>query len=610
MNNSSARSYITPLKLACLSLLLLGWATAAAAADLPGEHAHSIYGEPKYPAGFDHFDYVNPNAPKGGSLRRYVVGNFDSLNPWITKGTSASGISLVYESLTSGSLDEPFTQYGLLAERIDIAPDRSSETFYLNPKARFSDGTQVTAADVVYSFRLLVDKGSPFWGFYYQDVEDVKALDKLSVKFTFVENASRELPLIIGQMPVMPKHYWLKHDFTSTSLEAPIGSGPYKIVEVEPGKRIVYQRREDYWGKELGVNKGLYNFDTISFDYYRDATVALQAFKAGAYDFRIERSSKKWATGYAGKALKTGKIIKENFPSQQPAGMQGFVFNLRKPLFQDRQLRHAISLAFDFQWTNRTLFYGQYTRSRSYFANSEMAALGLPSADELKLLAPYREQLPEEVFTQAYQPAVTTGAGWPRQQLIKAQQLLADAGYTLEDNQLYTPDGQPVAFEFLLRSPAFERVVLPFIHNLATLGIKVTPVKVDQPQYLERVRRYAYDMIVASFPQSASPGNEQRIYWSSQAAKRPGSQNYIGLNSKMIDSLVDTLIAAKSRQQLITRCRALDRVLQWGYYLVPNWYIDHFRVAYRHTLAHPQKDVPLYSLPVYAWWSHSAEEAK
>lgn len=571
-----------------------------------GVYAVSMYGKPAYPADFTHFNYVNPNAPKGGKLRLHAIGTFDTLNPWTMKGTPAAGLTRIYDSLTTASLDEPFTQYGLLAKSMEIAPDRSWEIYTLRKNATFSDGAPVTAADVVFSFNILVNKGSPFWGYYYRDVTSVKALGKYRVKFTFKEGASRELPLIVGQMAIMPKHYWAHHDFTKTTLVPPIGSGPYVVASVEPGKRIVYKRRKDYWGKNLPVNRGRFNFNKIVYEYYRDNTVSLEAFKGGAYDFRMETSAQRWATGYASPALSSGKIIKQTFPSARAAGMQGFVFNLRNPLFQDRTLRHAISLAFNFQWTNDALFYGQYERTRSYFQNSAMAATGLPSPAELKLLAPFRNKLPKAVFTKAFQPPVAPANGKPRANLLKAQTMLADAGYYLKGNQLYTPQGKPVAFEFLLQSAAFERVVLPFAKNLATLGITLTPRRIDQPQYRQRIQHFNYDMIVAVFPQSASPGSEQRIYWTTAAATQIGSQNYIGIKSPVIDKLVKSLIAAKSRQQLITRCRALDRVLQWGYYVVPNWYSSHFRIAYRHTLAHPKNNEKLYALPVNAWWSTQA----
>lgn len=600
------------MKTLLLAFLLL-FAQAACSQAVPAppstsSYALTIFGTPKYPANFTHFAYTNPNAPKGGHLRLHALGSFDTLNPWIMKGTSAAGITRIYDSLTTASLDEPFTQYALLAEKIQLADDRSWEIFTLNPKASFSDGVPVTAQDVVFTFHLLTTKGSPFWAFYYRDVKSVQALDRQRIKFTFKKGASRELPLIVGQMAILPKHYWEKHDFTSTTLVPPIGSGPYKIVAVKPGKRIVYQRRKDYWGRNLPVNRGLYNFATISYDYYRDNTVSLTAFKSGAYDFRRETSAQRWATGYQGTALAAGEIIKKIFPSLQPAGMQAFAFNLRNPLFKDRTLRHAINLAFNFNWTNKTLFYGQYQRTSSYFQNSPMAATQLPSKAEIALLAPFRDQLPPEVFTQVYHPPVSNARGRPRANLLKAQTLLHQAGYTLKNDQLYTPSGQPVRFEFLLYSSAFERVVLPFAKNLATLGITLTPRRVDQPQYLQRLRHFNYDMVVASFPESASPGSEQRIYWTSRAAARAGSQNYIGISNPVIDKLVEKLVNSHTRAQLETRCRALDRVLQWGYYVVPNWYSDHFRVAYRNTLAHPQNIEGLYALPINAWWQRAANK--
>lgn len=570
-------------------------------------HAASIYGEPGYAADFSHFAYANPAAPKGGALRLDDTGTFDSLNPWIMKGNSAAGIGRIYDTLTTASLDEPFTQYGLLAKSMEIAPDRSWKIFTLNEKARFADGVPVTAADVVFTFNALTKQGSPFWAYYYQDVLGVTALDKLRVKFTFRKGASRELPLIVGQMSILPKHYWEKRDFSKTTLEPPLGSGPYRITQVLPGKRIVYTRRTDYWGKDLPVNRGQYNFDTISYDYYLDDTVALEAFKGGAYDLRNETSAKLWATGYQSPALTRGDFVKETFRNLQPAGMQSFAFNLRRPLLQDAVLRQAINLAFDFEWTNKTLFYGQYKRTSSFFQNSEMAATGLPSKAELALLEPWHAQLPAEVFTQAFVPPRTSGDDRPRDNLRKAQQLLQAAGYTLRDNQLLTPAGKPVVLEFLIYQPAFERVVLPFARNLATLGIKLSPRRVDQPQYVERLRRFDYDMVVASFPQSASPGSEQRVYWSSAAAAQEGSQNYIGIKSPVVDALVEKLVAAQTHDELVTACRALDRVLQWGYYVVPNWYSDSFRIARRKTLAHPDNMQRLYALPLDTWWHQAAQ---
>ncbi|MEY1662047.1 extracellular solute-binding protein [Isoalcanivorax beigongshangi] len=586
------------MRLLLVLALPLLWAPVAHAAP---QHAQAMYGAPKYSAGFSHFDYVNPDAPKGGTLRRHTVGSFDSLNPFIPRGTPAAGLGYLYDTLTVASDDEPFTQYGLLAETIDIADDRSSVTYRLRPQARFADGSPVTAEDVVFSFHALVEKGSPLYAFYYHDVEKVEALDAHTVRFSFAAGENQELALIVGQLQVLPKHYWAERDFSRGTLEPPLGSGPYRAVTVEAGKRIVYQRRDDYWGKDLAVNRGRYNFDRISFEYYLDDTVALEAFKAGRYDLRQEQSAANWANGYQGPALSRGDIILETFQHQLPTGMQGTVFNLRRPLFQDPVLREALGYAFDFEWTNQNIFHGQYRRTRSYFQNSELAATGLPSAAELALLTPLRDQLPARVFTEAYQPPVTDGSGRPRANLMVAQKMLRDAGYTLVDKQLHTPDGKPVQFEILLDNPVFERVIQPLVRNLATLGVRATVRRVDQPQYVERKRRFDFDMLIDVFPQSNSPGNEQRDFWSSSAADRPDSRNTLGLKDPAIDQLVENVIRAPDRAALVTATRALDRALQWGHYVIPNWYLDRFRLAYSRHLAHPDGNAP-YGLPLDAWW--------
>jgi microcin C transport system substrate-binding protein len=587
------------LKTMLLAPLLLTMAVSAHAA--PGKHAIAMHGEPKYAAGFSHFDYVNPDAPKGGTLRRHVIGTFDSFNPFIPQGSAASGTGYLYDTLTSASQDEPFTQYGLLAKTIELASDRSYATYHLRREARFADDTAVTADDVVFSFELLTSKGSPFYAYYYGDVARVEAVDKHTVRFHFSTSENKELPLIVGQMPVLPKHYWKDHDFSKPSLHKPLGSGPYQVESFQPGRRIVYQRRDNYWAKDLPVNRGQYNFDRISFEYFLDETVSLEAFKGGAYDWRLERSAKDWASGYNSPALSRKEIILDEIRHSLPSGMQGFVMNQRRELFTDRSLREAIGLAMDFEWSNQNLFHGQYVRTRSFFQNSEMAATGLPSEAELKLLEPFRKQLPEDVFKREYQPPKTDGSGRPRENLQRAQQLLRSAGYTLDKNQLKTPQGTPVKFEILLDSGAFERIALPFSRNLKALGIDASVRRIDPTQYLERVRKFDYDMIIAMFPQSNSPGNEQRDFWHSTAADMTDSRNQIGLKDPVIDALVEQIIRAQNREQLVIACRALDRVLQWGHHVVPNWHIDRFRVAYRSTLARPAVNPP-YGLPIDAWW--------
>ncbi|PKM22272.1 MAG: hypothetical protein CVV10_05150 [Gammaproteobacteria bacterium HGW-Gammaproteobacteria-14] len=566
-----------------------------------GQHAVAMHGSPKYSADFRHFDYANPEAPKGGNLRRHVIGTFDSFNPFIPQGKAASGLGYIYDTLTTASQDEPFTQYGLLAKSIEIAKDRRWVIYHLRPEARFSDGEPVTANDVVFSFNLLTEKGSPFYAYYYGDVSKVEALDKHTVRFSFKDTGNRELPLIVGQLQVLPKHYWQERDFSRVNLDIPIGSGPYELESFRPGSRVVYKRRADYWGKDLPVNRGHYNFDQVSFEYFLDETVSLEAFKGGRYDWRAERSAKDWATGYAGPALSRGDIVMAEIPHRLPAGMQGFVFNQRRDLFKDRVLREAIGLAMDFEWSNQNLFHGQYVRSRSYFQNSEMAATGLPSAAELEILEPFRKQLPEEVFTTEYQPPKTDGSGRPRQNLQRAQKMLTNAGYTLDNGQLTSADGKAVNFEILLDSPAFERIALPFSRNLKILGVNAAVRRVDATQYLERIRNFDYDMVVAVFPQSNSPGNEQRDMWHSTAATQADSRNLMGLTDPVVDQLVELIINAPDREQLVIRAKALDRVLQWGHYLVPNWHIDRYRVAYRNTLSRPAISPP-YGLPIDTWW--------
>lgn len=597
-----------PFWLFVTGVLLVGQSLAA----VHSSHAIAMHGEPKYSADFPHFDYVNAKAPIGGQLKRHVVGGFDSFMPWLPKGNAAAGIgalgnSYLYDSLVVPSLDEPFTEYGLLAKTIEWPDDRSWVAYTLREQARFADGVPILAEDVVWTFQQLKEHGAPFYAYYYGDVVKVEALAKRKVKFTFRSGQNPELAMIVGQMPVLPKHYWQDKNFNAATLVPPLGSGPYRIAGFKPGKRVVYERRDDYWGKDLPVMRGHNNFQRLVFEYYLDETVALQAFKRGDYDWRFENNAKYWATAYRGKAFSDGTIVTEDVAHSNPAGMQGFIFNTRRPLFQDPVLREAMAYALDFEWSNRHLFYGQYKRSRSYFENSELAARGLPDMDELKLLEPLRDELPPRVFTEGYRPPHSDGSGRPRANLAKAQAMLKKAGYRIEDNQLYRADGKPIRFEFLLYSPAFERVVLPFARNLRVLGIDARVVRVDESQYIQRLRNFDYDMVVGGWGQSSSPGNEQREFWSSASANRESSRNTAGISDPAIDALVEKVIGADSREALVTSCHALDRALQWGFYVIPNWYLDHHRFAYQSRLAHPP-------LPPYVnvdgaldlWWDKSA----
>ncbi len=591
-----------PLRALLLRTSGLLFSAIACYAQAAPQHAVTLYNEaPKYPANFQHFDFVNPDAPKGGTFRMAGFGSFDSLNPFISKGVPELNIGLVYDTLMAQSLDEPFTEYGLVASKIEKAPDNSWVRFYLRPEARFNDGQPIHAEDVVFSFQTLMSAGSPLYRGYYADVDQVIAEDPQRVLFKFKHTNNRELPLILGQLTILPKHWWQSRDFAKSNLEIPLGSGPYKVTEVKAGRSIRYERVKDYWAKDLPVNRGFYNFDVITSDYYRDNTVALEALKAGQFDYWLEMSAKNWANAYNIPAVAQGRLIKEQIANGNPTGMQGFVFNTRRPMFQDVRVRHALSLLLDFEWSNKQLFNGAYTRTRSYFENSEMAATGLPGPEELAILEPLRGKIPTQVFDQAFSPSVCDGSGMIRAQQRQAYQLLQDAGWRIVDDKMVDAQGKPVVIEFLLAQTEFERVLLPFKRNLADLGIDLVIRRVDVSQYITRVRSRDFDMIVGSFPQSNSPGNEQREFWMSSSADKPGSRNYIGLKDPAIDSLVENLINADSRASLVAHAKALDRVLQWGYYVIPNWHIKTWRVAYWDHIGHP-KVAPKYDIGINTWW--------
>lgn len=594
----------------CSVAALLFSVVASQAIQAEPQHALTLYGEaPRYPENFTQFDYVNPEAPKGGTLRQAGFGSFNSLNPFINKGVAAEDLGMIYDTLTKSSLDEPFSVYGLLAQKIERDPDNHWVRFYLRPEARFHDGHPITAEDVVFTFETLMSKGSPQYRAYYSDVAQAVIESAHCVRFDFKQGTSRELSLILGQLPVLPKHWWVGREFSSNSMEPPLGSGPYQIDRIEPGRMISFTRVSNYWGNDLPVNRGFNNFERITFDYYLDNTVALQAFKAGQFDVWQENSAKNWATAYDIEAVRNGLIRKEEIQNQNPTGMQGFIFNIRRPKLQDRRVRQALTLLFDFEWTNKRLFNNAYTRTRSYFDNSELAATGLPDTEELKLLEPLRAQIPPEVFDQAYFPPVTDGTGMIRPQQRQAYQLLTEAGYRVVNDQMVDPQGHPLKLEFLLAQSEFERVLLPYKRNLADLGIELEIRRVDISQYINRLRSRDYDLIVTGFSQSNSPGNEQREYWHSASADNPGSRNFIGLKSPAIDQLVEQLITADSRADLVTRTHALDRVLLWGNYVVPNWHIKTWRVAYWNHLAHP-RTTPLYDLGLLTWWYTTAQPSK
>lgn len=602
---------MTPVRAALALLALLPTLAGAAGAAEEPEPAHGIamHGDLKYGPDFTHFDYADPDAPKGGTVTFSAIGTFDSLNPYILKGVPAAGLGLVFQTLTTQSEDEPFSEYGEVAESIIVPEDRSWVAFDLRPGARWHDGEPITVEDVIFSLETLKTKGHPFYRAYYKNVVKAEKVGERRVKFTFEGGINRELPLIVGQLPVLPKHWYEGRDFERATLDPPIGSGPYRIERVDAGRTIVYRRVADWWGADLPVNRGRYNFDEIRYEYYRDSDVALEAFKAGQYDIRLENTAKLWATGYDSPALEKGWIVREEIPVERPAGMQGFVFNTRRELFRDPKVREALAWAFDFEWTNSTLFYGAYTRTDSYFENSELEATGLPGPKELELLEPFRDRLPPEVFTKDYEPPKTDGSGNIRDNLRVALRLLREAGWKVENGRLVNAaTGAPFRFEILLVSPAFERIAGPFVKNLERLGIEASIRTVDTSQYQNRLNDFDFDMIVGVWGQSLSPGNEQRDFWSCEAATTPGSRNYAGICDPVVDTLIDRIIQAPTREDLVAACRALDRVLLWGHYVIPHWHIPYIRIAYWDRFGRPQT-LPRHDIDLFAWWVDPAKVA-
>jgi microcin C transport system substrate-binding protein len=588
---------------AAVVLLLAAADPPARAAETNPTSAHgmSMYGDLKYGPGFTHFAYANPQAPRGGDVKLAAIGTFDTLHPFILKGVAAAGISETFDTLMASAADEAFSQYGLVAESIEVPADRSWVAFTLRPEARFHDGSPITADDVIWTLDALKTKGHPFFRSYYKQVARAEKTGERKVKFTFDKGDNRELPLIVGQMAVLSKAWWSKRDFEKTTLDPLLGSGAYKVESIEPGRSIVYRRVKDYWGAKLPVNAGRDNFDTLRYDYYRDTTVALEAFKAGQYDFRQENVAKHWATAYTGPGVAQGLIRKEEIRHEVPTGMQAFVFNERRPIFQDRRVRQALGQMFDFEWTNKHLFYGAYTRTRSYFSNSELASRGLPGPEELKLLEPFRGKVPAEVLAREYAPPKTDGSGQIRDNVREALALLAAAGWTVKGQRLVNARGEPMQFEILLSDPTWERISLPFTKNLERLGITARVRTVDAAQYQNRLDGFDFDVTVMVWGQSLSPGNEQRDFWHSATADLKGSRNLAGIKDPVVDRLVDLVIAAPDRPSLVARTRALDRVLLWGHHVIPHWHIQAYRVAYWDRFSRPAVS-PKYSLGFDTWW--------
>lgn len=612
---AAARACLGALRAAGRVAAVLALHAALAAPAAHAAYAIAQYGEPKYPPGFKHFDYVNPDAPKGGTL---VLANpsrltsFDKFNPFTMRGNTAPGIDMLFESLATGSLDEPASAYGLLADDIDVAPDRRSVTFHLNPRARFSNGDRVTADDVKFSFDTLKSKqAAPQFGAYFAEITKAVVVDPATVRFEF-HSANRELPLIAGGVPVFSRKWGLRADgsripFDQLAFEQPIGSGPYVIDHYDNGRTITYRRSPAYWGADLPVRVGTHNFERIVYKLYGDGVARLEAFKAGEYDVLVEYVARNWARRDVGKRFDSGELVKREFRQHNGAGMQGFFMNLRRPLFRDVRVRQALDLAFDFEWLNRQLFYSAYTRLNSYFADTDLQATGTPGEGELKLLEPLRAQLDPAVFGPMVTQPNTNPPGSLRANLLKARALLAQAGWTYRDGALRNAKGEPFAFEILDDAGgAMEGVVTAYQRNLAKLGIAVRFRTADYALLQKRLDAFDYDMTTIRLPGVQVPGAEQYSRYASKFADEPGSDNFIGLKSPAVDALLHALGTAQTREELLDATHALDRVLMHGYYAVPQWYSTTHRVAYRHTLAYPQT-LPLYysaeGWVVSTWWA-------
>ena len=592
-------------------LLLILVAGGAAFADDPAvtrSNAIAVLAKPALPADFPYFPYVDPNAPKGGEVTLASIGSYDSFNPFILRGTptfgvvspwvilpggsgSGSTVGHVWESLLTSSADEAESGYGHLAQTIELPADKMWVAFEIRPEAKFSDGTPVTAEDVAWTYRTLLEKGRPSFRIQMADVKDVAVESPRRVVFHFKSNENRELPLILGGLPVLPQHFFEGRDFTRPLTDAPIGSGPYRVAAFELGRSVTYARRPDWWAANLPTGKGMNNFDRVKVEYYRDSTVALEAFKAGQIDLRSENISKNWATAYDFPAVRDGVAIKRTFTHRLPTGMQGYAMNTRRAVFADPLVREAMADVFDFEWTNKNLFYGSYTRILSYFSNSDLASSGVPQGDELKLLEPYRGELPAALFSQPFALPVTDGSGNNRAQLKQALDLLQRAGWSVKERKLVDAQGQPMSFTILLDDPSLERVALPYVQNLQKIGVDAHVRTVDPAQYQHLTDDFDFDMIMMIYPESDVPGNELRYYFSCAASKAQGSSNTPGMCDPAVDALVEKVITAQDRGSLTIAARALDRVLLWRWFLVPNWDSRSFHIAYWDRFGHPDKPI-------------------
>ena len=598
--------------LGCAALVLFLALTASSEAS---EHKHglSAFGDLAYPADFDHFKYADPNAPKGGTFSLVGwggVATFNSLNNYILKGDAAQGLELLFDTLMTPAADEPDAVYGLVAESAEVADDKMSATFYLRPDAKFADASPLTAGDVVYSFEALKTKGHPIYHQMLEDVVKAEALDPHTVRYTFKGELVRDLPLTVAGLPILSKAYYATHPFDQTTLDPPLGSGPYVVDSLAQGRTITYRRNPDYWAKDLPVNRGRWNFDKIRFEYFRDRTAGMEAFKAGAYDFREEFTSKVWATEYDFPAIRDGRVKKEVLPDETPSGTQGFFLNTRRDALKDPRVRKALDLAFDFEWTNRNVFYGLYTRTVSFFENSPMKAGGMPSDAERALLTNLGVLVSDEAVGPAYVPAKSDGSGQDRNILVEAGTLLDEAGWTIKNGVRVNDKGEPLKLEILFFEDVFQRLVTPYVKNLKLLGIDAHMRMVDPAQYQQRLKSFDFDITTERYQMRNTPGVELRSYFGSQPAKMSGSLNLAGISDTAVDVLIERVIAAKSRDELNTAARALDRVLRAGHYWVPHWYKPSFNVAYWDKFSRPAVKPRFDRGILDTWWYDEAKAAK
>lgn len=576
----------------------------------------SLIGESKYGDNFQHYDYVNPDAPKGGTLNSVIIGTFDNFNPYIVQGSAAAGLvafggGLLYDTLMDQATDEGSTSHPLIADAYKYPADYSSATYRLDPRAKWHDGQPITTDDVIWSFQVL-KANSPLYSRYFENVTEAVAISDREVEFHFNQKGNRELPKILGDLVVLPKHWWegtdangKKRDITKPTLEIPLGSAAYKIASFKPGSEIVWQRVPDYWGAKVPVKIGRENFDTQRFRYFLDDNAAWQAFTKGGFeDFHAEVRAQRWAVEYTFPAIKSGDVIKKEYPTTSPEPMQAYVMNTRRPLFQDVRVRQALTYAYDFESMNRTIFFGAYTRTDSYFEGGDLASTGLPQGKELEILQPFRDKLPPELFTQEFKLPVYDTPQSGRENLRKAYDLFKQAGWINQAGKLVNAKtGEVFKIEFLGNDPIDERIASPFIDNLRRLGIDATLRIVDDSQYTNRTRAFDFDMLaVASFAQSNSPGNEQRDFFSSTAADRSGSRNLSGIKNPVVDALIDRVNFATDRDDLLAATHALDRVLLWNYYMVPQWHLGKVRAAYWNKFGIPEKQPTYRGVDLDSWW--------